>query len=270
MLTILLDDNGSFTDYSVELDNYLRDELDHTFVASEDYLYIGYYKPIRALYFEVERSVPPNHTSVFEYFNGSSFTSLEVTDYTDEMRRSGFVRWQVPSDIAKTTVNSTELYWVRWSITGSNDSLKFKGVNLVLADDTDLLEIEPLINDFLPSGYNSFIGFHQSAKNEIIQTLRNAGNFKLDRNTLSRTDLNVFDLLDPEQLKEAAKYLCLAKIYESLSDAPDDNYQLKFLRYYQNYKDAFNLFMKSLDFDDDGVEDDFERNRTNYGRIVRV
>lgn len=270
MLTVLLDDNGTFTDYSIELKNYLSDSADVNLIDGEDSIYIGYYKPIRQIYIELDHSAQHEHTLNFEYYNGSSFTALTIEDYTDKMRRSGFIKWSVPTDIAKTTVNSIELYWYKLYITGHNDNMEIKGISLVFADDTDLKEIEPLVNDFLPSGASSFIGFHQAARNEIIQTMRNAGNYKVGKDSLQREELNVFDLLDPEQLKEAGKYLCLAKIYESLSDRPDDNYQAKFIRYYQNYKDALNLYMKSIDLDDDGIEDAFEKNRLNHGRIILV
>lgn len=269
MLTIFLDNNGVFTDESIKLENYLRDSLVHQFVDDEDALYVGYYKPITSLYLEIEQADTSTHVAFFEYYNGTSFTSLAYNDWTNNFNRPGFMRWTNPSDIAKTTINSTELFWYKLYLTGHDVNVTVKGINQVFCDDIDLKEVEPNIDDFL-NGLDSFIGFHQAARNEIIQTLNNSGNVKLGQTSNQRERINIFDLLDPSELKVAAKYLTLAKIFDSISDRPDDNYFAKSVRYYSLYQDAYNVYLKSIDLDDDGQADSFEKNRISHGRIILV
>lgn len=56
-----------------------------------------------------------NITVVWEYWNGSAWTTLTVQDNTDQFKREGVnsVNWLIPSNWATTTVNSVVGYWVR-------------------------------------------------------------------------------------------------------------------------------------------------------------
>lgn len=271
MLKIFLDDNSSFTDYSVECENFIRDDFSHTFISGEDYMYVGFHKPIERVYVEVSTSNTNSVTTTVEYYNGSSFTSVSNgVDLTNGLSRSGFIYWdRVQTDNAKTTVNSVEKYWYRISFSADTSAVTIDGVNILFSDDFDLLEVDAEVLNFKPSGDNSMVRFHQAARNEIVQRINNSGRLKLDENGY-RSKLEAYDILDPTDLKEASKFLTLARIYEPISDEVDDKYNQKFKQYFQTYQDAFNLYMTSIDIDDDGVIDSGERNRVSYGRIVRV
>lgn len=268
MLTIKLDNNGSFTDYSSELENYIQDSLAHTFVSAEDALYVGYYKPIAKIYVEMT-TANANDVSLTVERNTGSLSSVSAKDKTNGLQRSGFISWERSGSEVKSTIDGVELYWYKLTFSGDTSAMVINGINLVFSDDIMLKEVEPAIADFLYSNDASFIRFHQSARNEIIQRINNSGKFKINSQS-KREKLNQWDFLSPEDLAEASKYLTLSRIFESLSDSIDDNYAAKYSRYYSQYQDHFNLYMTSYDIDDDGVLDTHENNRTQHGKIVLV
>jgi hypothetical protein len=170
----------------------------------------------------------------------------------------------------KTTINSIELFWYRISVSVTTSAVVFSGINLLLSDDIMLKEIEPNLvsSDYYPLNTTSFIGFHQAARNEIIQRLRNEG--KGVHNGVSFSDLTVFDLLDFTQLSEASKYLTASQIYFNLSDAPEDKYAEKYKDYLKRYNEAYKTFYLSLDTNDDGLQDDEEKASFRSGVIQRA
>lgn len=58
-------------------------------------------------------------TYVWEYWNGSAWSTLTVSDGTTNFTTNGTVSWTAPANWATTSVNSTTLYWVRVRFTGS-------------------------------------------------------------------------------------------------------------------------------------------------------
>jgi len=271
MLKILLDDNAAYTDYSIKCENFIRDNFTHTIVASEDAILIGYHKPIERVYIELTTPNTNSASMTVNYYDGSTFTaSSGLVDLTDGLTRSGFVYWdRSQTDNAKTTINSLERYWYEINLDVDTSATQIAGINILFSDDFDLLEVDAEVLSFMHSGDNSMIRFHQAARNEIVQRLNNSGKLKINSSG-QREKLNAYDLLDPTDLKEASKYLTLARIYEPISDEVDDKYNQKFKQYFQTYQDAFNLYMTSIDLDDDGVADSGEVNRISFGRIVRV
>lgn len=60
---------------------------------------------------------------VWEYWNGSGWMSLAVTDFTDSFHQSGFIEFVSPSDIAMKSEFGKEGYWIRVSlVSGSFES----------------------------------------------------------------------------------------------------------------------------------------------------
>lgn len=269
MLTVLLSDDDVFTDITIKMESFLRDSLTHSFVAIEDYIYVGYYKPIDQFFVDFSTVSTETHTVTLEYYDGSDFSELTIKDYTNDFSRSGFIKWTKPTDEEKTTVDSVELYWYRLSLSAdSTEDIVITGISNIFCDDFDLSEIDPVITDYLPPSKLTFAGFHQSARNEIIQRLNNSGNFKLSSGSL--TEINIYDLLDISEFKEAAKYLTASKIFESMSDQVNDNFSVKSERYKSLYESSFNLYAKTIDSNDNGTLDSGESNRVNFGRIILV
>ena len=263
-------------DYTSEAENYIQDTFDGT-MQSGNYLWVGYFKPINAVYVGIDTghsAYVSSEVVTVEYYNGSTFTDVtNLTEGTRHFTRSGWLSWdRNQTDEAATTENSEELYWYRIEFTGAEYlPVTFSGVNLLLSDDIMLKEDEPhLLNgDYYPAGETSFIGFHQSARNEIVQRLRNEGNGTY-ANNIYFDDLTVFDLLDYTQLSLASKYSTLSKIFFNLSDSVEDKYYAKYRDYQTMYNDAFNVFFLSIDKNDDGLQNEVEKSSFQSGIIVRV
>lgn len=58
-------------------------------------------------------------TYVWEYWNGSAWTTLSVTDGTSSFTAAGSVTWTAPGAWATNAVNAVTQYWVRVRYTGS-------------------------------------------------------------------------------------------------------------------------------------------------------
>jgi len=125
------------------------------------------------------------------------------------------------------------------------------------------------VTDYLPTNEVSFVKFHEAARDEIIQEIRNKGMLVGSSQALSK-QIDVFDLLDISEFRNVSKYLTLSKILFWLSDAVDDKWQKKAEKFHKSYLDSLDLAYTSIDFDDDGQKDVTERNGWNQCRLNRV
>lgn len=235
-------------------------------------LYVGYHKPISDLYFELSVASQTALALGVEYWNGTNFAVISsVKDETLGLAVPGFISWDRTLISEKaTTLNNLELFWYKFTVSISANATIFKGINCILSNDYDLIQEYPNISsDFLPTGQTSFIRFHEATRDEIIQEIRNKGNVVGASQALSKK-IDVFDLLDISEFRQTAKFLALSKIMFWLSDAVDDKWFQKGKKYYENYKDSFNLAYLSIDFDDDGKIDVEEKNAWNQCRLNRV
>lgn len=127
----MIDDDGTFTKYAATvIDNNPDTVVEFTGLGgagSADYFYVGALHPFEGCYVTVE-TANTTATSGFdtaEYYNGSAWTSLTMTDLTYRsipdcsLARTGYLGWSdrnIPSSMAKTTVNSLSRYWVRFHL----------------------------------------------------------------------------------------------------------------------------------------------------------
>ena len=272
-LTILHSDNGVFVDGSAFMASYSRDSANIDYEYTEDFMFIGFYKPINALYFDFVKASNQNDlTLLIDYWNGTEFTSLpSFYDDTAVMTRSGFVTWDRNIDNeAKTTVNGIEQYWYRFNIDGITHAFEVNGINIVFSDDTDLKREFFEIDQFLPAGQSSHIMTHEAARDEIIQALNQKSGQIIDGNTGWEKNISAFDLLNVGQIKLASTYLVLSKIFLNVSDEVDDLYMEKSEIYRSRYNDIINNVTLEIDHDDDGKYDRIERNTFSYGLIKRL
>lgn len=255
-------------DLSLILENFISDTFTEDFTTSE-YFHIGYYKPIDALYLELVAQNEENNI-VLEYYNGSTWTQIDVKDKTFGLKKSGFITWNRNIDNqAKTSINAVEAYWYRLSI-DANDitDLSMKGINLVFSDDNDLKESYPGIMEYLPDGATTFIGFHLSARNQILTYLRNKGKSvtTLGVNKM----LDQFDLHNYEEVRQASKYKTLATIFYNESDTVDDKWYQKAKDFDRLYGESINVNFLSLDENNDGKEEPIETQALQYIKIQRL
>jgi hypothetical protein len=270
-LTIKYSDNGSFTDYSNDLQDFTRDTVSFVLKTSIDALYIGYYKPINKIYFDMNEINSNNNTLTVKYYNGSSFISVDgKIDETKGLTRSGFIHWtREQSDQAQTTIDSVGLYWYEITTDTTHSDSIYNGIGLIFADDKDLSEIVPEINDSSHlAGKASHILAHISTKKWIIQDLRNRNYGKRDIDGLFQ-EITAWDLLDIDQINQAAIYKALSIIFFNYSDEVGDKYEQKSKSYNKTYSEFLDLAKLRLDLDDDGVLDETENAKEFTTRRVR-
>jgi len=267
-LSVLHDSNSVFADYSNKAVDYGRDSFSFTLINATDYLYIGFYKPINSAYIELSTVSTTETAFSGEYYAGAWTSLTGFHDDTAALKRSGFFQWDrnLSNEVA-TTINGVEQFWYRFKPDADTSAVVFDGINIVFADDEDLRRELYEISKWVPSGQNSHILTHVAARDEMVQSIRNNGNKKL--NGTVKKDITAFDLLDVEQVKTAATYLAMAKIFSAITDDPDDTYRQKSLQYRTMYDGAMNLVYLNVDRDDDGVRDTSETLEIQFNRLVR-
>jgi hypothetical protein len=254
------------SDLSLKLENYLRDSVLVDIAAGET-IDVGYYKPISDLYLELKQVTPVLNSLKVEVYTGS-WTSLSVFDRTEGGNRSGFIRWSKLGNEKATTLHSEELYWYRISFDEDITGLDIKGINLVFADDADLKESYPDIFEYLPEDAESFIAYHQEARNYILTYLRNKG--KTIRQKEKYKMIDQFDLHNFDEVRQAAKYLALANIFYNESDSLDDKWKQKADGFKAKYGEAIDLNFLSIDENDDGQQQNSESNAIQYIKVMRL
>lgn len=261
-LSILLDQSG-FSNISVEAQDFRRDNVALE-LAETDHLYVGFRKPINALYAAFETPSEGDYSLSVEYFSESGWAALEVSDGTKGFSRNGFITWQRPSDADKSAVNDIDAHWVRIQVnqeSGVPASLEcvLQGLNLVLSDDNDIASEVPALVDvrFMPKNQTSHILQHVATKMYIIGRLRNLGYIKHVGN--NEENIDQWDILDVYELRNAANYYTISQIYFNLSDNPEDQYWAKYKEYERKFEEAFSLGRLRMDQNDNGQVDPEEK-----------
>jgi len=262
-LTILIDGN----EFSKDMADFNRDDV-NTGLPSGNFIHAGLYKPFTELYWEFTTASTTAAVLTGEYFDGTAFVPLPffndgTIDFNIPLGRSAFMKWKNPDDWAKTTVAGDDLFWVRFSPDTLITSMGIRGIGILFSDDNELEKEVSTISRFLPDGDISFAPLHQRIVLDIVDAIRNRGQSKrLEDPTNSSIDriemITKFDFLDVTQIRQAATYLALAKIFFANSDSPEDNHQIRGLRYKQQGDAALASYWLSLDLNDDGIQDDVE------------
>lgn len=113
---VSLDDDGSFTNYTTAFNNATVNDVQliPTVEEVDDAFYFGYSYKFKGLTLNIGTAGVGN-TIVWEYYNGSAWTSLSVTDTTSGFTVAGTntVTFTPPDDWSKTSVNAYEYFWIR-------------------------------------------------------------------------------------------------------------------------------------------------------------
>jgi len=258
-LTVLHDAAGVFTDYTKFAADYIRDPFTVTIAAATGYLYLGFTKPFGAAYVELPTPSTTSATFAAEYYDGAAWTALTIDDESKAFQRSGYIFWD-KTLMSSVSINSNTKYYIRLRPSASTSATIVRGINLVFSDDVQLKqEFFDIDNtNILPPGEDSHISAHVASRNFILQSLRNQGYIKsAESATGSISDENItqWDLHDLFEIRQAATYLALSKIFFNLSDAVDDHWWQKYQDYQDKYEGAMRLARLSLDKDDSGVEE---------------
>lgn len=260
-LTVLHDDDGNVINHSNSAADYLRDPFTMALDQADDYLYLGFVKPFNATYIALDTpNINANELSA-EYYDGSSWVALDLTDETLGLTRPGFLSWD-KSNMKSTTIDGNDKYFIRLRPSVTHSSTVVRGINLVFADDNALKQQFFDIDDanLLPSGEDTHLVHHVGARNTIVQMLRNKGYIKQADGSNLLKSVTQWDLHDMFQVREAAVMLTLSKIFFNLSDSKEDTWWAKYQEYQDKFEETFELITLSLDQNDDGKEDAQENN----------
>lgn len=251
-----------FTDYKKEGMDFSRDNFTIT-LETDDYLYIGFHKPINSVYVH---SITPNTGSgsiTGEYWNGTSFTSLsEFYDSTLNLNRDGFITWRRNQrNETETIIDSTPAFWYRFSTSNTTSAIVFRAINILFCDDQSLkLKFNKILESEFLDGNTTHNLVHAGVRDDIVETLRRRGYVKLDNKSsdgktllsIAYANITPWDLLDIYEIREAACYLALSRIFFDFSDNPDDIWMKKSIAYENLYKQNINVARLSVDENDDG------------------
>ena len=267
-LNVKHDNDSTFVDFSNEAIDYGRDNFSIT-LTTNDFIYIGFRKPINSLFIGLATVTSEVNELAGEFYNGTTWVALaDFFDETKGFNRDGFINWsRNQTDEAKVTVDSVEKFWYRISSDNASLVLVFTGINIVFSDDQDLKREHFEISEFLPTGETSHILTHMAARDQIVQVLRNSGNFTSNNGT--RKDITAFDLHDVGQVRLAATYLALSKIFSSVIDDPDDVFKQKAEEFKTNYSIAVKTPFIDIDNNDDGLKSASENKQFRTTRIFR-
>lgn len=274
-LSVLHDANSSFTNYSNESHDYSRDNATITLTVTTGFIYIGFKKPINQIYIDFTTANTTAATMTLSYWDGSNWTAVgSLMDDTKGLTRSGFITWDRQTlanvDVQKE-VNSITKNWVKLSLSATTSAMVINGISNIFADDQDLKQEVPEIADTNHlAGKTSHILTHVAVRNQIIQDLRNKNYGITNPTTGLKEDLTLWDILNANQIKQAAIFLSLSKIYYNFSDRIDDIYGVKSIYYKDQYKSAIALSALSLDSYSDGVANAAETQKPfSVSRLVR-
>lgn len=262
-LTILHAD----VDYTLKLNDFVAAYKEFDF--STEPLLVGFHKPLKCIYAELETSDLPDQLSV-QYWNGSAFVAMAgVEDGTEGFNHSGPIKFPlVPQVKCDLDGSGVEKYWLKIIPSALPAAVNIAGINLVLSNDKDFGFV-PNILEYLPEGMTSWIGFHQEARDMIVQAVRNSGKKIITDNTLLAREVDQFDLLSIEEFRNASKYLALHLIFDFLSKSDEDAYAIKSKRFYERYVDALNSNLMTVDTNDNGVVDEQENLAVQFIGIRR-
>lgn len=258
-LDVVYSDGVVETNYSSEAQDFARDNFTIT-LTIDDFIYVGYKKPVNAVYIALETPNAVTSSLSVEYYSDSGWSQLEVSDDTKALARNGFISWERPTDSAEIAVASKTQHWIRLSSNDDISAVTFQAINLVLADDNDIIqEVPALIDaDFYPEGQTSHILQHAATKNYILSRLKYKGYIKWD-STNGDQNINEWDILDIYEFRQAATYHAVSQIYLGLSDDLDDQYWVKYQEYQKKFDQAFNNGLTTIDLDNDGQVDTVEK-----------
>lgn len=261
-LSVLYFDGTSYEDISEVLAQF-KDELEKEVVLDVDkHIYIGFHKPIKNFYMQVST---PNETASEIFFEACLDESWEIISAVDEtfnLTKSGFISFD--NDLPEVcNINNLSLFWFRVS---SDDEMLFtlSTISMLLSSINDLSAIYPPIADehFL-LGKKSLHVAMELVKNDIVQELRNKP-IKLE----DYRRLTVFDLLDIQELRQAASYKTVAHVLRNSFNTVDDKFYILSQEFFKKARELLDLYFLTVDFKGDGSAE-VQKPSSNVQELLR-
>lgn len=119
---------GTYTDARAELTSRVAADVLtlNSMEAAVDFVYFGCDVPFRGIYLNVGNTNGTASVLAATYWDGAAWTGLTETDGTASagatLAIDNILTWTVPTDWAKTSVQSNNLYWVRFAVSVTLDA----------------------------------------------------------------------------------------------------------------------------------------------------
>jgi hypothetical protein len=188
--------------------------------------------------------------------DGESITLIEIEPETSagyiDVTTKKYLDWQYSTNGTKTISVRVTGSGAPETTTYSIEVLNASDDNL-FSTDNDLVNHESDILKWLPNGRNSFNYKHRAGQTIILEWL--------DRNGISKSDGSRYvkaDITDIEEVRHWSKYQTLVLIFEDLSNAIDDIYAQKAIRYRRLMDETKNRAILRLDTNGDGTTEPLE------------
>jgi len=218
-----------------------------------EYLYFGRETPFRSIFLAFLTSVPCQFE--LQIYNGSTWESTsDLIDDTLSFSRSGFIMLPKSLSLIPSLFNGKTQYWMRIKFLEAK-TLSILALNILFSNDSDLKrEFFPISGADFKLGASNYFLIHEAVRDYIVQFFRIKGIVK-----------SPWDFAEIEEVRLAAVYLSLSKIFLSVSDNQEDNWAIKGYSY--DKKGEALLKTVSLTFiDTEGVE---TKSNFKVGRCYR-
>jgi len=120
----------------------------------------------------------------------------------------------------------------------------------LFSSDSEIIPYEPNILDWTKEGRNSFLDVHRASQERILKYLDENRFWDKDGNALTKEDVIII-----EEFKDWSKFMTLRLIFEGLSNATDDIFHEKALRYRQMELEARDRAKYRVDLNNDATVD---------------
>ena len=185
---------------------------------------------------------------------GSGFidvTSVKYLDWQYSTDGNKVISLRVTTD--GSPVSSTKTLSV---LTEASDRL--------FSSDAELLPYEPNILEWVREGRNSFLDVHRASQDGILSYLDENRIWDSEGNKLTKEAIT-----DLQEVNDWSKFMTLRLIFEGISNAVDDIFREKALRYKELEVKARNRAAIRLDRDGDGITDEIKTDLRSTGLFRR-
>lgn len=187
----------------------------------------------------------------------------EATAGYIDVTNESYLDWQYSTSGTKTVTIRVTTDGVPTSFSKDIESV-LPAEDKLFSVDTDITSHEPDVLNYVREGRSSFLDIHRKAQIRIVSWLNEQRIWDIDGNALTKDAI-----INVEEVSQWSKYLALQLIFEGLSNATDDIFHEKAMRYRELAFTAKNRGAIRLDTNKDGEQDVNETEDLRSIRLVR-
>lgn len=186
-----------------------------------------------------------------------------ASDSYIDVTSNKYLDWEYPTD--GTTVVTIEVTTDGAPVTKDESITVLTSADDYLwSSDSDLVAHEDDILKYVRKGRNSYLDKHRMAQERILAYFDERRIWDNEGNRLTKASVT-----DSQEVKEWSKFEVLSMIYSSLSNAVDDVFMDKALKYKELRNQARNRAALRFDADNDGDTDTSPRDMVSYTMVRR-